>query len=356
MVQIIKNQPLNFTLPLSLQCATPSELRGIERHEVRLMTSFREDNRIEHSLFKNIGDFLEAGDVLVVNTSGTLKAALPVTLPNGQSGRIHLSTHRKDNEWLVELRSVSDNKTHRYHQAKVGDVLNLPEQGSMKIVAPYYRDVASGKKHLQLWIARFDLPVEMEAFLEKYGTPIRYAQIEEAYPAAYYQTVFANETGSAEMPSAGRAFTPDLVTSLMAKGILFAPILLHTGVASVETGEQPYPEYFRVSPTSASLINWAKSQGRRIIAVGTTAIRALETVADPNGKVREGEGWTNLFITPERGLHVVNGLLTGFHEPKASHLLMLEALAERSHLAVSYQAAIQEGYQWHEFGDLHLVL
>ena len=158
------------------------------------------------------------------------------------------------------------------------------------------------------------------------------------------------------MPSAGRAFTPEIITQLVAKGVQVSPIILHTGVSSVESHEPPYDEYYRVSPETAQLINAAKTGGHRVIAVGTTVIRALETVTTSDGDVKPGEGWTDLIITPQRGIRSVSGLLTGFHEPNASHLAMLESLVGRRHLALTYEAALQQRYLWHEFGDLHLLL
>ncbi|MCA9875449.1 MAG: S-adenosylmethionine:tRNA ribosyltransferase-isomerase, partial [Anaerolineales bacterium] len=162
--------------------------------------------------------------------------------------------------------------------------------------------------------------------------------------------------GSAEMPSAGRAFTPQLITRLVAKGVQFAPLVLHTGVASLEANEPPYGERFRVTTFTANLVNAAHAEGRRIIAVGTTAVRALETAAGADGLVRAASGWTELVITPRRGLRIVSGLLTGLHEPRASHLAMLEAFTGRRHLELTYAAALRCRYLWHEFGDLHLIL
>jgi S-adenosylmethionine:tRNA ribosyltransferase-isomerase len=162
--------------------------------------------------------------------------------------------------------------------------------------------------------------------------------------------------GSAEMPSAGRAFTSRLVTRLVARGVQIAPVLLHTGVASLEAHEPPYAEFYRVSPESVGLLNRAREEGRRIIAVGTTAVRAVETVTGKDGVTHAGQGWTDLVITPERGIWGVDGLLTGFHEPEATHLAMLEALTGRQHLAIIYPEALRQKYLWHEFGDLHLIL
>jgi S-adenosylmethionine:tRNA ribosyltransferase-isomerase len=131
---------------------------------------------------------------------------------------------------------------------------------------------------------------------------------------------------------------------------------LHTGVASLESGELPYPEYFKVPTATAHRVNAARRDGGRVIAVGTTVVRALETVVDRSGKVHPGNGWTDMIVTPARRVRSVDGLLTGWHEPEASHLAMLEAIAGPKLLERSYTVALEEGYLWHEFGDVHLVL
>ncbi|MDX1401503.1 MAG: S-adenosylmethionine:tRNA ribosyltransferase-isomerase, partial [Kiloniellales bacterium] len=208
----------------------------------------------------------------------------------------------------------------------------------------------------RLWVASLDLPLPLHPYLDLHGSPIRYRYVRRAGPKAYYQTVYATEPGSAEMPSAGRAFTPELITRLVAQGIQVAPLLLHTGVASLEENERPYEEYYRVPAETAATVNAARQAGKRIIAVGTTVVRALETVTDGAGRVHAGSGWTEVIISPERGLRVVSGLLTGFHEPRATHLAMLEALCGQRHLQLTYQQALDGRYLWHEFGDLHLIL
>jgi S-adenosylmethionine:tRNA ribosyltransferase-isomerase len=162
--------------------------------------------------------------------------------------------------------------------------------------------------------------------------------------------------GSAEMPSAGRAFTPELITRLVAQSVQIAPLILHTGVASLEDHEPPYEEFYRVPTATAQIVTAARQAHKRIIAVGTTVIRALETVTDAEGVTHPGEGWTSVIITPKRGIHAVNGMLTGLHEPRATHLAMLEALTGREHLHITYQEALEHNYLWHEFGDLHLIL
>jgi S-adenosylmethionine:tRNA ribosyltransferase-isomerase len=196
------------------------------------------------------------------------------------------------------------------------------------------------------------LPQPLEAYLAAHGKPIRYAHEPHDHPLADHQTIFAAEPGSAEMPSAGRPFTRRAVAALRARGVSIAKLVLHTGVSSQERGERPYPERYRVPKATAAFANRA----RRVIAVGTTVVRALETVTDERGAVHPGEGWTSLVVTPERGVRAVDGLITGWHEPDASHLLMLEAIAGRELLERSYAAAVEHGYRWHEFGDSHLIL
>ena len=367
MASTINNKALQFDLPKTLESAKPTEERGLPRDGVRLLVSDRTNNKITHTKFNNITRHLQAGDVLVVNTSGTLPAALPIQLPNDNEGRLHLSTKLSDKEWLVEIREVMGSKTERTSLNFEDSILyfpNLPAQpwphgqaggGKVIIESNYYNEPSNGN-HLRLWKAIFDLPVSVESYLATFGRAIKYLNVHEHYPIEYYQTVFANEMGSSEMPSAGRAFTKGLLLDLVLKGVQIAPVVLHTGVSSLEAHEKPYPEYFKVPAFTASTVNRAKEEGRRIVAIGTTSIRAIESAVNTKGRVVATEGMTDLFITPDRGLKVVNSMLTGFHEPQASHLLMMEALADREHLAMSYTAAIEQGYQWHEFGDLHLIL
>ncbi len=189
-----------------------------------------------------------------------------------------------------------------------------------------------------------------------HGRPIRYGYVDRPWPLTAYQNVYSAEPGSAEMPSAGRPFTAEVITRLVAKGVDVAPIVLHTGVASLEATELPYPERMRVPEPTADRVNLAHAGGHRVIAIGTTVVRALETATEPCGVVRPYDGWTDLVITPERGVYAVDGLLTGWHEPEASHLLMLEAVADRALLERSYAASLAEGYLWHEFGDVHLII
>ncbi len=353
--EIYRKQELDFTLPPELEAHMPPEARGLARDEVRLMVSYRSDDHIIHTRFRQIGDFLQAGDLLVINTSGTMKAALTARRENGMLVELHLSTHLPADLWLVEVRTQSEKGTLPLYSINMGEALQLAEGASAILHVPYrHQENMQGRN--RLWIASLHLPYALQEYLARNGFPIRYSYVPQEWPIDYYQSVYVSEVGSAEMPSAGRAFTPELITSLIAHGVQVAPLLLHTGVASLEDHEPPYEEYYRVPPETARMVNATRTAGKRIIAVGTTVIRTLETVTDAAGVTHAGEGWTSVVITPERGIRAVNSLLTGFHEPQATHLFMLEALASVEHLRKTYLEAIEKGYLWHEFGDLHLIL
>jgi S-adenosylmethionine:tRNA ribosyltransferase-isomerase len=353
--QPLKLRSLDFELPPELEANEPPEARGLSRDEVRLMVTYAGDDRVVHARFRDLPDFLDAGDVLVVNTSGTMKAALETERgSDGTALKLHLSTRLPAGLWIVEVRRPVGTATEPFRFVSPGETLRLPEDASATLLAPYPREAADGGS--RLWVANLDLPAPLEQYLDRHGAPIKYGYVGEDWPISYYRTVYATEVGSAEMPSAGRAFTPEVVTRLVAKGVQVAPLILHTGVASLEEDEPPYEEFYRVSPETARLVNSAHAAGKRVVAVGTTVVRALETVTGPDGTTHPGEGWTGLVVTPERGIRAVDSMLTGLHEPRSTHLAMLEALAGRGHLRRSYAEALDEGYLWHEFGDLHLIL
>ncbi len=347
---------LDFALPPALEAGEPPEARGLRRDDVRLMVSTIHDDRITHSRFHRLTEFLEAGDLLVINTSGTLNAAVPATRADGTPFELHLSTQLPTQFWVVEMRQVKGGETAPFFDLVPGERFSLPAGGAVTVHRPYCGQNRAGCESSRLWTASFDLPLPLVEYLDRHGQPIRYSYVVQGWPLEYYQTVYATEPGSAEMPSAGRAFTPELITRLVARGVQIAPVLLHTGVASLEAHEPPYEEFFRVPAPTAALVNQARAAGRRVIAVGTTVVRALESAVEPDGQVHGSCGWTDLVITADRPLRAVDGLLTGFHEPKATHLDMLAALAGFDHLELAYQAALEEKYLWHEFGDLHLIL
>jgi S-adenosylmethionine:tRNA ribosyltransferase-isomerase len=328
-----------------LEAREPPEVRGEGRDDVALLVARRHDLELVHARFRELPRFLSAGDLLVVNVSATLPAALEARL-GGKPLQLWLSTSTLDGTWLVELRT-SDRRP--FPRPPLPARLDLPGGVDAELVARF-----AGSDRLA--VARVELGEPLEDYLRRYGQPVRYGYVPERWPLAAYQTVFAREPGSAEMPSAGRPFTAELVTELVARGILIAPVILHTGLSSPERDEPPSPERFHVPATTAGLVNAVRSWNGRVIAVGTTVVRALETVAAADGSLSEGQGWTSLAVTPEGGLRAIDGLLTGWHESASSHLELLEAAAGAELLERSYRAALEHGYRWHEFGDLHLIL
>jgi S-adenosylmethionine:tRNA ribosyltransferase-isomerase len=317
-----------------------------EAAETALLVASRDTGVVEHARFDALPDHLVAGDVLVVNDSGTLPAALPARL-NGQPVELRLSSPAPEGGWLVELRTAGG--LDPFEAPREGALVKLPAGARARLLGRY-------RDSRRLSRARLRLGAPAEEYLARHGHPIRYSHAPERRPLADYQTVFARVPGSAEMPSAARPFTPELVEELEARDVLIAALTLHTGVSSLEHGEAPYPERFSVPRSTAELVNAAHGWGRRVIAVGTTVVRALETVADASGRVSAGAGFTELVITPERGVRAVDGLITGWHEPESTHLQLLEAVAGADLLERSYAAARAHGYRWHEFGDSHLIL
>jgi S-adenosylmethionine:tRNA ribosyltransferase-isomerase len=346
---------LAFTLTPANEAGAPPA----ERDAVRLMVADR-DRPLVHDMFRGLPGHLRPGDLLVVNTSATMPAALPageldlhLSTPVPEGNRLGaaegtppgVAARGRRPRWVVELRRNG----RRHRGASAGDRLPLPGGGAAELLAPY---LSPGR----LWIAALALPAPLHDYLAEHGRPISYAHHAAPPELRELQTVFADEPGSAEMPSAGRPFTQRVLDDLLVAGVRVAPLVLHTGVSSLERGERPYPERYRVPAITASRVNAHRAAGGRVIAVGTTVVRALETVAAADGRIEPGEGWTGLTITPERGVRAVDGLLTGWHEPDASHLLMLEAVGGRELVERSYDAALACGYRWHEFGDTHLIL
>jgi S-adenosylmethionine:tRNA ribosyltransferase-isomerase len=338
----------HFVLPKHLEATEPPELTLGRRDAVRMMVSPGEQPP-RQSTARDLASWLHAGDLVVVNTSATIPAAIDATTPAGRPVVVHLSTELPTGLHLVEVRRQElDGSTSPDFDDHGGEVLTLAG-GTVRLLGRMPGSV-------RLWVATLDLATPLLEHLCRYGRPIRYGYVPDSWPITAYHNSFSREPGSAEMPSAGRVLTSEVITDLVANGIVVAPLVLHTGVASLEAHERPYPERYRVPAATARLVNATHAAGDRVIAIGTTVVRALETVADEDGVVHPGTGWTELVVTPERGVSVVDGLLTGWHEPEASHLQMLEAVAGRRALELAYGAALAAGYRWHEFGDVHLIL
>jgi S-adenosylmethionine:tRNA ribosyltransferase-isomerase len=363
--------PFTFTLPPELSAKEPPERRGIPRDQVRLLVIERATGKIEHSRFDKIENYVRAGDLFVFNSSRTLPASLRgcaggcgggsapeaalhhAHAAHGPCMEVRLAERLPDNSWLALL------------LCEQGDPFGCGLRAGMQI------DFAEGltasvlerdENIHRLWKLRFSIAgADLVDLIYRLGKPIRYEYVSAPWDLDYYQTVYATEPGSAEMPSAGRAFTWKLLLDLRKRGIDSAYIVLHTGLSSYmdDALDRAHPaseeEYF-VSTTTAEKINWTRENGGRVVAVGTTVVRALESVADRAGRVREGHGYTRLNIDHHHHLKAVNGLLTGLHEPEASHLDLLSAFLPAEQIRDAYEEAIARRYLWHEFGDLNLIL
>jgi S-adenosylmethionine:tRNA ribosyltransferase-isomerase len=358
---------LGVALRPELEAHEPPEARGGSRADVRLMVSRTAADEVSHHGFGALPDLLLPGDLLVVNNSATLPAAVevpaaPAALTGSDPLTVHFATAMPEGGWLVELRSGRGGATTPFGGGAAGLALELPAGAVLTL----------GRRFSQrLWHAR--LSTAVVPYLRHHGRPIRYSYVRRPWPIEAYQTVFATWPGSAEMPSAARPFTPEVVTRLVSRGVTIAPVTLHTGVSSLEGGEDPYPESYDVPATTARLVNLTRQAGGRVIAAGTTVVRALEsaslardagiglpagrtTVGPGAGSVHPAAGWTSHVVTAQTGVAVVDGLLTGLHEPRSTHLWMLAAFAGRALLRRCYLEATERGYRWHEFGDVHLLL
>ncbi|MFG1921426.1 S-adenosylmethionine:tRNA ribosyltransferase-isomerase [Cryptosporangium sp. NPDC048952] len=363
-----------FSLPTDADAHEPPEARGLARDEVRLLVAG--SSGLTSTRFARLPDFLAPGDLVVVNISATLPAAVDGHRPDDTPVVVHFSAPSgaapsgagpsgaapsgagpsgaapsgARSSWVVEMR-VTDGSGPVLDGA-VGERISVPGGACLTLRAP----ADQRESGVRLWHADVALEGQVVPWLNRHGRPITYGYLHGRWPLTDYQPVFAREPGSAEMASAGRPFTDRMVTDLITRGIGVAPVLLHTGVSSQEFGEGPQTERFRVPGATARLVNSARSAGGRVVAVGTTVTRALESAADDTGHVTAAEGWTDLVIGPDHPTRVVNGLITGWHTPDASHLLLLEAVAGPDLVQAAYREAVAEHYRWHEFGDSCLLL
>lgn len=344
----MRREELDFRRPPALQATGPPEERGLARDEVRLLVTTARGH--EHARFQDLPRFLPSGTLLVVNTSATLPASLPSRHPRLGSLLVNLSTHYGGALWLAEPRWT----------ASEPGPLPLERGDALEVAGLDTRLVAPHPGLPRLWFIQ--VGGDVQAAMRRAGTPVRYGYLSAPYPPLEaYQTLFARVPGSAEMPSAACPFTARLVEELQAKGIHLAEIMLHAGVSSHEVKVDEvethvlYAEPFAVLEQTAAAVNAARRDQRPVIAVGTTVVRALESAWDGE-RVHPASGFTRLFVHPGHPVQTVDGLLTGFHDPRASHLAMLYALADPEQVRTAYAGAVQESYLWHEFGDSHLLM
>jgi S-adenosylmethionine:tRNA ribosyltransferase-isomerase len=350
---------LAFELTPGIEAGEPPEARGLARDQVRLMVVSRATEEVVHARFRQLPQHLQPGDLLVINNSATLPAGVPARRADGTAIEVRFATRARPpappDSFVVELRGPAGEPL--LGTGRAGERILLPGSAELELLAPY---AAPGR----LWLVRLELSGHeaptadgaLRRYLLAHGHPIRYGYVPRPWPLSAYQTAYATVPGSAEMPSAGRPFTAELLTRLAARGTLIAPVTLHCGVSSPEREEPPHAEQYTVPESTARLVNAVRGWGGRIVAVGTTVVRALESAVTTDGTVRASDGWTDLIISADRPGTVVNGLITGWHEPGASHLQMLEAIAGASMIERSYASALTAGYLWHEFGDSHLIL
>ncbi|MCW2735418.1 S-adenosylmethionine:tRNA ribosyltransferase-isomerase [Nocardioides sp.] len=348
MAVLIETPRTRFTA--SAFAPQPAEERGVARDEVRLLVATPDG--LSHGRFRDLPDHLRAGDVLVVNTSATVPGEIDASL-DGRPVVVHVAHRLDSGDRVVELRTAPD-AARALLDAAAGDSVQVGDV-RLTLRSPWPGDEASSPTGSGNRLWRASVRGDLDRQLAWNGRPIAYGYLDRRYPLASYQTVFGTRPGSAEMASAGRPFTESLVTRLATSGVLFAPVTLHTGVSSQEAGEAPGPEWFEVPAESARLVSAARSWGGRVIAGGTTATRAIES-AVVDGRVEAAAGWSARVITPADPPRVVDGLVTGWHDPLASHLLLVEAVAGERLTQAAYDAAVAESYLWHEFGDSALLL
>ncbi|GAA1696393.1 S-adenosylmethionine:tRNA ribosyltransferase-isomerase [Fodinicola feengrottensis] len=360
MSTVFAESPLHLSTSDIPLATSPAEYRGLRRDAVRMLVA--EPGRpLRHVRARDLHRELSAGDVLVLNTSDTLPAATAGVTEAGERVEVHLSTPlpaagldpsaalgQPESEWVVEIRTPLPIGSRPSTVDWDGTVVRLRGGGEVAVGRPH----PTGQQRLRAATVRTPLP--LLAWLNQHGEPIRYDYASARWPISAYRTEHGDTPGSAEMPSAGRPISARMLRHLRSIGAQIATLVLHCGVSSQESGEPPYPEWFSVSASTVDTIEQAHAAGHRVLAVGTTVVRALESAAR-TGRLTSANGWTDHVVTPATGVSTVDGILTGWHEPAASHLQMLAAIAGPELLSQSYEEALAAGYLWHEFGDLHLL-
>ena len=335
----MKTSDFDYYLPEELIAQTPLEPRDTSR----MLVYDRKTDKIEHKHFYDIIDYLKAGDVLVVNNTKVLPARIFAYTSHG--GRVEILLLKRINltDWEVLVKPGK--------KAKPGVKLIVNESLSLTILE---NEVLSGGR-----IIRFEFNGVFEDLLSKVGEmPLPPYITEKLKDQTRYQTVYALKDGSAAAPTAGLHFTPELLQKIKDKGVIVANVLLHVGLGTFRpvkvedvTTHHMHSEYYEISKESADIINLAKKEGRRIIAVGTTSVRTLESVADSNGFVKEQSGNTEIFIYPPYKFKCVDSLITNFHLPKSTLLMLVSSFSSREKMLELYNLAVKEQYRFFSFGD-----
>jgi S-adenosylmethionine:tRNA ribosyltransferase-isomerase len=353
-VKEVKTSDFDYQLPSHLIAQTPTEPRDASR----LMVLDREHGRITHSRFHQMGEYLRPGDLLVCNDSRVILARLSARkVPTGGKVELLLTVKREDTLWEALIRG---------RRVKVGGRLEfLGRDGGAS--TPTLRAEILERTPAGGRLVRFEHQVE--PFLEQLGSvplpPYIHRGLEDA---ERYQTVYARRNGSVAAPTAGLHFTPQLIADLETGGVEFALLTLHIGLDTFRPvraerleGHQMHTEYCQVTTATALAVNGAKAEGRRIIAAGTTVVRALETAArgsrtEDADVIEPFEGWTNLFIYPGYAFRAVDALITNFHLPRSTLLMLVAAFTGKELLDRAYRGAIKHEYRFYSFGDAMLIL
>jgi len=339
----------DFVLPPEREAHEPPEVRGASRSDVRLLIT-DPVRGVRHSRFESLPDHLEPGDLLVANDSMTYPARVQAIRESGEPVALYFA-----NIGSGTLASTTIPETMTVLAAARDATLSAGERVSLPGGA-HATFFGLHRRSRRMWIANLSLPMPYFEYFARHGTPIAYPHVTLDLPIEAFQTIFARAIGSSEMPSAGRPFTAAILNRLTSRGIELATLTLHAGVSSAERNEVPLEEWRDVPVETAAAVRLAQKRGRRVIAVGTTVVRALESALDRRHRIVPARGWTSLHITPDRPMRAVSGLVTGFHEPTSTHLAILEAIGGRAHIEKAYGSALANGYLWHEFGDSHLIL
>ena len=342
-METLKKSDFYYDLPEELIAQTPAE----PRDSSRLLVYHRDTRQLEHKIFRDVIDYLKAGDVLVVNRTRVLPARVYAHTEHGGAVEVLLLKRLDLTRWEVLVRPG--------RKCRPGAHLIVNEELSLRVLSV----TDSGER-----IVEFMYDGTFEDILSRVGTmPLPPYIHEKLTDPERYQTVYSKENGSAAAPTAGLHFTPELLGRIRAKGVEIAEVLLHVGLGTFRPVKEEnvldhkmHSEYFEISAEAAEIVNRAKKEGRRVICVGTTSVRTVETVADEHGFLRPCKGNTEIFIYPPYKFKCVDALITNFHLPESTLLMLVSALCSREEILRVYKTAVEERYRFFSFGDAMLIL
>lgn len=340
----MKTSDFYYDLPEELIAQEPLK----DRSSSRLLVLDRETGEIEHKIFKDITNYLKEGDCIVINDTKVLPARLiGERVGTGAKVEILLLVRKDINTWEVLVKPGK--------KARPGDKISF---GGGKLVAEILETIEGGNR-----IIKFHYDGVFENIIEELGEmPLPPYITHKLEDRNRYQTVYAEHDGSAAAPTAGLHFTPELIEKIQNMGVKIAHVTLHVGLGTFRpvkvddvTNHEMHSEYYVVEKSQADIINETKKNGGRVIAVGTTSTRTLESVTDENGVVHEGSGWTKIFIYPGYKFKAIDCLITNFHLPESTLIMLVSALAGKENVFKAYEIAVKEKYRFFSFGDAMFI-